>query len=714
MKKKIFAVICCLITIMYVFTGCSLFVENEERKLNQTVASVGDVVVTLEDLLRSYSNNAETLVSNYGYTAEQAVEYCIDSLITRGILEQVGKQMEQDGKISISDNDKNNSMSDLVTYYNNFMDAYADKAKSALNYPTGSSSSSDSSNNSSGEDYTAETKFEKTYDYSVEVTGSGADAQYKLVVKDLTKETKNEFMPAYVNIYNAYVNGEDITDSLFNVLDVTYVAEYDDLKPQIYTEIANAYKNSYTKYKNSSEKEIIISELCKVLKNYVQQNYINKVTNYYQKIAKSSPSAEDILQSYLDKYNQGVKIYGEAEDIYQKVTIGGVSQNVQIASSTTSEKIKSYISKMLEDASSIYYHPTNDCFYVSHVLLKYTDEQSNNLKVLKQQCQDEGEYELAESKELAKIRVNKYDQEGNVVKENVTPEQVLAEIQEALKDASSEREMVEIFNSFVYSYNMDTGNKNANQDYVIARAIKEDSESRSKMVTTFTDASRCMYETYLWLNSDASHTLTNIDKHDEDYVDAIPDGAYLGYKKDYDKYFDALTYAGKTALEGGKVGAIGTMTGLVKSDYGYHIIMFTGLTSDVNFEGSFDATRVKLSDVSMFSDAEWRTFTQNKTLIDLAKIKLLNMVKEVDPNTALTLDDINKVFTSNQIKLIALDGYTFNLHTDKTYFNEAFENYAGKLSPSYINGLYTDYMKKFKDTDKKFFKDKRVYEYMYK
>ena len=117
-KKKIFAVVCCLVTIMYVFTGCSLFVENEERKLNQTVASVGDVVVTLDDLIRSYSNNAETLTQSYGYSAEEAVEYCINTLLSRGVIEQVGKQMEKDNKISISDEDKNDSIYDLVKYYN--------------------------------------------------------------------------------------------------------------------------------------------------------------------------------------------------------------------------------------------------------------------------------------------------------------------------------------------------------------------------------------------------------------------------------------------------------------------------------------------------------------------------------------------------------------------------------------------------------------------
>ena len=276
--------------------------------------------------------------------------------------------------------------------------------------------------------------------------------------------------------------------------------------------------------------------------------------------------------------------------------------------------------------------------------------------------------------------------------------------------------MLEIFNSYVYSYNMDTGNKNASQDYVIARAIKEESESRSKMVTTFTDASRTMYEIYNWLQTGtalAPHTVANIEKHDEDAIDAMNDGEYLGYKKSYDDYFDDLTYAGKTYAEGGNIGAIGTMTGLVKSDYGYHIIMFSGITSDMTFDNGFDATRVKMQDVNMFSSAGWETFTANKNLIDLAKIKLANMVKEADPDTTVTSDNVENFFSSKEIQLLALDGFTITLHTDKTYFNEALESYAQNLSSNYVGGLYTDYMNKYIDTDKKFFIYINVYKYFY-
>ena len=686
MKKKIFAFICCLVTIMYVFTGCSLFVENEDRKLNQTVASVGDVVITLEDLVRSYNSNAETLISNYGYTAEEAVEYCLTSLLSRGVVAQVGKEMEADGVINISNNDKNDAMYDLVDYYKSLMDAYADKAKSTLGYDT---SSDKTDSDSSSSTYKKEEKFTKAYDYKVQVvTNQDNTKSYKLVIEPIESDSDKELMPQYVNLYNAYVNGEDITDALFNALDVTYVAEYgEDMKAQIYTEITNAYKNAYSSYKNSTTKQIIVSEMSKILKNYVKQVYVTKVGDYYKNILYNNPSASKMLESYFNKYNESKTKY---------------------EGSTTS-----YISKMLEDASSVYYHPTNDCFYVTHVLLKYSDEQSAYLKEQKQKLSTE-EYELCEKKELDKILVNKYDTEGNVVLENVTPEQVLSEIQNALAQATTSREMVEIFNSYIYSYNMDSGNKNASQDYVIARAVKEASESRSKMVTTFTDASRTMYEAYLFVqNGGDIADLKATGKTDEE-VEELENKEYIGYRKSYDDFLDACTFGGKTIAQHGAVGTVGTISGLVKSEYGYHIIMFSGTTSNIDLTSkNFDASRVKTEDSSKFAPSTWATFVQNNSLIDLAKIKLLQMVKQADPEATITIDDIPNIFLDKEIQLIALDGYTITLHTDKTYFNTCLEEYASSLSANYVNGLYSDYLNKYKGTNKAYYKNVKVYEYLY-
>ena len=74
-------------------TGCGLWKLNQDRYLSRTVATVDDdIVVTKEDLLTTYNQYAATLINNYNYTNEQAIEYCIDLLINKKIMLKKAKE----------------------------------------------------------------------------------------------------------------------------------------------------------------------------------------------------------------------------------------------------------------------------------------------------------------------------------------------------------------------------------------------------------------------------------------------------------------------------------------------------------------------------------------------------------------------------------------------------------------------------------------------
>lgn len=75
-------------------TGCGLWKLNQDRYLSRTVATVDDdIVVTKEDLLTTYNQYAVTLINNYNYTNEQAIEYCIDLLINKKIMLKKAKEI---------------------------------------------------------------------------------------------------------------------------------------------------------------------------------------------------------------------------------------------------------------------------------------------------------------------------------------------------------------------------------------------------------------------------------------------------------------------------------------------------------------------------------------------------------------------------------------------------------------------------------------------
>lgn len=675
MKKKIFALICCMISIMYVFSGCSLFTEDQDRKLSQTVASVGNVTVSLEKLITSFNNNASTLMEQYSYTQQQAVEYCLKALVTRGIIVENAKELETQGKIVITDDDRNTVVSETVAYFKSLMDAYAEEAMSDLGYTSPESDEEASSNS----DYTAETKFEQEYCYKVEKVVENGNVSYELVIEKANEEESSyDYKPAYVEFYKNYKNGENIQDAFFKILDDSYESGFGkELKEKIYDKIIVAYKNSYTSYSSLSRQEIIVKEMIKILDNNIDSIYVDKVSDLYTKNAYNNITIDKVIENYLAKYNASKFLY--------------------------ENNLSSYVSKMLSSAKDVYYAPNQtEVGYFTHVLLKYSDEQSADLKTQKQILTSE-EYELYEQKKLKEIVVNKYDEQGNIVASNVTAEEVLSEIQNALSGVKTAQERAEIFNEFVYSYNMDTGNKNADRDYVIGREIKESSDSRSQMVETFTDASRTLLEAYMYTSkgNDISD-ISNVAKTDDD-VENLADGDYVEYRTKYEDYLKTSTYAGE----------IGAISGLVKSEYGYHIIMFTGFPQSLSLEDEpINENAVALDVVKNFGSS-WSSFAKANTNYSLAKTVLVNLVKEADAEASVDVSTITNYFSTTDIKLMVLACYSINLHTSETFLDEALDSVCDSISTSYTTGMYTTYLAKYKNTNQKYTTNVEAYKYLY-
>jgi hypothetical protein len=190
-----------------------------------------------------------------------------------------------------------------------------------------------------------------------------------------------------------------------------------------------------------------------------------------------------------------------------------------------------FVSDVLSSASDIYYVPqsmNNQFFYVSQVLLPFSTEQTADLTaektLLKQGNITQADYDAYRENLAKQIMVTLKDDSGNDTDTKLSASDVYKEIELAVNPKATLSEKAKAFNTYIYKYNTDSGIMNAEKDYVIGKKIDETTETRSKMVTEFTTAARDL----------------------------------------------------ETA---GKLGAISS---LVVSDYGYHILMFTGYVCDMN------------------------------------------------------------------------------------------------------------------------------------
>ena len=158
----------------------------------------------------------------------------------------------------------------------------------------------------------------------------------------------------------------------------------------------------------------------------------------------------------------------------------------------------SYNTKMQSSANEVYYQPFGDKYIqVAHILIKYSDEQTeqiNNLKTLL----NEGGIDINEYnqkvKDISSATTTKARVDGEEVGEDRTVTQVYNEIQSALNACGTDDNLkVQTFLSFIDKYNDDEGMVSAINSYSQYYSVNLDTNVKDTMVKEFADASRALY-----------------------------------------------------------------------------------------------------------------------------------------------------------------------------------------------------------------------------
>lgn len=500
MKRKISILVVFMFMVLTLFTGCGLFTLNQEKYLNEVVASVGDIEITKQQLLNTYNSYAEEL-QNQGYTDNnQIVDYCINLLIDREILIAHAKD-----KFTLTQKEKNDALVATYDFIVEQLAEYEGEVRAEKEITSSVSTNTETDSKVVYNPYSPRIKWE--------------EGQIKSVKDDEAAVSAHYGFNNYVAGFKAYWVPENQ-----EVADVAYSRYLKDLK-------------SYEAYKNLSKEndDVLRREIERVYDIQCNNAYLTRLQTEYEELMINQVSIEDIYTEYN-------RLVSENKARYDIPELG----------------MKTYVNDMLNNAQDVYYHPTNnEFFYVTHVLLKFSDEQQAQIDEMKAVLEDDGITQADFDAYLANMS-------SQIEVDGKSAEEILLEIQEAINSEVTIEGKAKAFNEFIYTYNSDPGIQNAEKDYVIGVAIDEEEESRSKMVESFTKASRQLAE-------------------------------------NYDKYVKGE-------------GELDLLSGLVESEYGYHIILFTGYASNM----------------------------------------------EVSTNVAEAMEDLNS--------------YTINAHTDETYLQKIYDS----------------------------------------
>lgn len=320
--------------------------------------------------------------------------------------------------------------------------------------------------------------------------------------EDKTYPTKEEFTPEYEYVYNEDLQKWEIK----YVLDKPSAVQDPELKnyfeSYFWTEeergtegftAVGAIKTKMTPYSDGINEEAMKRFVKDLKNNEAYRNYKNS-TSY------------DI---FMREYNRVYKIYEDnkyiekLEDSFKNEFVLSSDDVIDYMSyKLNSQKelyddensiFKVYNEAMKSDATTVYYHPTTSWFNVMHVLIGYSDAQKELISTWKQELENgiitQIEYDANVNTLKNEIVGQARDSEGKLVGSEKSLSSIYNEIKNALAQLGNDAQgKLNKFDEFMYKYSTDEGSLNRDYDYAIPLDAAYDT-----MVSEFATASRELY-----------------------------------------------------------------------------------------------------------------------------------------------------------------------------------------------------------------------------
>ena len=455
MKKKIAILLMCLISLASVLSGCTLFERNLAKYYTKTVISIeypnGDNIdITKKELITAFNNYGSTLVSQ-GSTMEDALNQTMTALINQKVLIK-----DSEDKITLSNLDRNNLWEESVDAIKTNLETFAKEVREKWEIAEPDTKEENESTK------VVYTPYEKT----VEVVYENGNYVIKLI-----EQQEDENIPLICD----KTTTSEICDNIYDVIMSMTKAEdsatdNEKLDAKVYSEALKKYIRTLVinedGQKLSTDNESVFKrEIKRIYENKLDALKITKMQEYINGTSNlSSITVKEVLNKYKSLILESYTKYKVAPSQFD--------------------------TDVLNSFSTVNYIPNDEYFFVSHILLKFTDEQKNEYTSLETQLK-KGLISPAyyEEKILAlqnQVTAFARDAEGDFGTEKKNANEILTEVKTTLNDCSSDEQRAEAFRNLLYKYNQDEGALNSEYLYVVGT-------ENSGMVESFTEASRNLH-----------------------------------------------------------------------------------------------------------------------------------------------------------------------------------------------------------------------------
>lgn len=522
MRKGKFKILTAALLLCFVFgsavlSGCSLVTTDYAEYYKAVVASATiregkEIEITKKDLVMAYSSFGYQYSSYYGKSQEEAVKMTIEQLVSNAlIVDKVEQYLKEknDGEV-LSKEEK--------TYL--FEKTY-DSLISNLKEEEEEKEEEDSETPLKKDLH--EKKANLVYDFETDT--------YSITKTEAVKTTIEKY--AFWSKGNKDASTQEGREEIYKLLG-DFVSNNSDYAKQFSKYLSGLKASEKGQKLSTANKDVLLREI----ERLYEVNYETYLITRYEELFKSTKTnvtKEDVLSLYKSYVLEDYATYGI-------------------------EKSAKYSEDILNSADGMYYNPNEgEFFYVTHILLKFTDEQTKLLEKYNEIIKGNGDGEI-EISEAIQEKQKLYDG-------------LLALVREVDENG-------------VYTENEEVSKKEYNADEVLAEVkasvsgsdLTQKAENFYDKMFKFTEDDATLNSTYNYVIGVDYSTPTK----DED---GNVTKAYTAHSQMVENFTDAAI-----ALHNHGNGKLGDISGLVESEYGLHILMYGGKVENLCNNISLDMT----------------------------------------------------------------------------------------------------------------------------
>ncbi len=444
------------------FAGCGLLQTNQAAEYDQTAILVDGTVITKKDIKNAYDTYFSSYYNSY---SDKAFDKMIEDLITERLLLNKANSLIESGEIVLTPTEKNYIYDQTFKAIIKNLESFEEDAKKLLGLTP-------------EEDEEEEKSTDSQYVYTeyspsaiVEYNEETGKYEVKIKVQYLVAKTDEEGEIEYEYVdekeYSSYVEPEELLN--FSSFVYEKLSSEDATEKTVAQEayrlyLARLLKNEDGRGLSKDESSVFERELKRIY-DIIYKNFVT--TKLYQYTIKDIDITEqEILNYYVAKVKETYERYQENPDLFATEVMKSIRD---------ANLYGSYGSKSFSIEDVLYVPDVEETYFmVYHIIVKFSDEQVDRIneayKAYKDGTSSEEEYNKVLEEEKSKIRLNERDEEGTIIVKSTddnakTFDEMMAELQAELAEATTAYEKGDIFNKYLYKYTTDAGSLQIQKDY---------------------------------------------------------------------------------------------------------------------------------------------------------------------------------------------------------------------------------------------------------